>query len=952
MSDHPTRTVPPDGTANETRAFDEPDATAPALASSSERYDLHTPIARGGMGEVFAARDVALNREVAVKVLRADLRDRPAIAARFIEEARITGQLQHPNIPPIHDLGTLADGRPFIAMKLIKGRTLADLLARDRPDVPALLAIFEQVCQAVAFAHERAVIHRDLKPGNVMVGRFNEVQVMDWGLAKVMNEGGAPSTERPAPVEPVVPVSVIQTDRDGSSLTQAGSLLGTPAYMPPEQARGDVDRTDARSDVFALGAVLCELLTGAPPYSAPSSAEVQALALTAQLAPALARLSACGADAELVALAKRCLAPKPDERPANAGEVARAMTAYREGVAERLRASELGRARAEEKRKRARVQLALAGAVGLLLAAGGAFAWYSDRQAEQRKAEREKEEELQRAEREGAEVRLRDTVTTALNEAEAALRADDMPAADTALARAKERLGAGGPDDLRARFAELSKDREMVERQEFLLDEQRTGLRATFAAPSNYRTAYPDLFRAHGLDLVAGDPAELAARVNRSPIRAQLLSGLYVVLERSIQFGAPAPLCDLLRRVDDDPVRNAIRDAAVAHNTTRLRELVKQLEPVHLTPHFAFFVSMQSISRAERLRVLTTAWERYPGSFLLNDVLCEYYLFSVGPREKITPEDAAAAVAYARIQVALRPASPFAYEYLALSLGRAKRYDEAIAAFKRYAALRANPVGTNPRFEIGQLIEERSGRDAALEYYRAELAAAPNDAGALAALGRAHLLDRRYDDAFPLLLRAWERNRANSNVAYSVLECFRQKGDWDGALKFWREARNGSRGPFPDVTFADLLIQNRRYSEALQVCERMTVEFPEVPRGVGPWRQTTALAALCAATDEGIDPPARAERPALRRRAIDLLRNELAVLRSEFSLDRNRAVPLRRVNRLLTERRFHVVRDLLSLAALPPDEAKEWLEFWSNVCKFRDEIEIPVAPPPREINHS
>src|SRR5262249_23892449 len=160
----------------------------------------------------------------------------------------------------------LPDGRPFLAMKLIKGRTLAELL-KDRPD-PAdqrgrFVAVFEQVCQAVGYAHAHDVIHRDLKPSNVMVGAFGQVQVMDWGLAKGLPDGPRPDTGPPGG-ETTAAATAIDSDWDGGSVTRAGSVLGTPAYMPPEQAIGAVDQVDKRADVFGLGAILCQILTGRP----------------------------------------------------------------------------------------------------------------------------------------------------------------------------------------------------------------------------------------------------------------------------------------------------------------------------------------------------------------------------------------------------------------------------------------------------------------------------------------------------------------------------------------------------------------------------------------------------------------------------------------------------------------------------------------------------------------
>src|SRR6516162_10135913 len=162
-------------------------------------YEVEAVLGYGGMGVVYRATDGTLGREVAVKVLLDRFTRDSGSVRRFAEEARITAQLQHPGIPPVHELGTLPDGRPFLAMKLIKGQTLDALLAsRPEPSVERgrFVAVFEQLCQAVAYAHAHGVIHRDLKPGNVMVGSFGEVQVMDWGLAKVLASGGCQPLER------------------------------------------------------------------------------------------------------------------------------------------------------------------------------------------------------------------------------------------------------------------------------------------------------------------------------------------------------------------------------------------------------------------------------------------------------------------------------------------------------------------------------------------------------------------------------------------------------------------------------------------------------------------------------------------------------------------------------------------------------------------------------------
>ena len=176
-------TIPPSGDEDWTGQELPPHGLATA-----GRFRLSAEIARGGMGVVFSAIDPQFCREVAVKTLNERLGDRADATRRFDEEASITGQLQHPGIPAVFEAGRLDDGRPFLAMKLVKGRTLAELLEGGRPNRSDLIPAFEQVCQAVAYAHSRRVIHRDLKPANVMVGAFGEVQVMDWGLAKVLGE--------------------------------------------------------------------------------------------------------------------------------------------------------------------------------------------------------------------------------------------------------------------------------------------------------------------------------------------------------------------------------------------------------------------------------------------------------------------------------------------------------------------------------------------------------------------------------------------------------------------------------------------------------------------------------------------------------------------------------------------------------------------------------------------
>ena len=331
-------------------------------SSLPKRYRLQDKIGQGGMGVIHRAVDQELDREVAIKMLLDRYDRHSSVAQRFIDEARIMGQLQHPGIPAIHELGVLTDGRPFLAMKLVKGRTLAHLM-EERTDPlfqqAQFLAQFEQVCQAVGYAHSRHVIHRDLKPSNVMIGAFGEVQVMDWGLAKILKEPGAATEQMQEPKAAADPITMIKTARTPDSETQAGSILGTPSYMAPEQAAGELHKLDSRTDVFALGAMLCEILTGAPPYQGSEGDLIWMQAMRGQWLEAQQRLESCGANPELIALTKSCLEIDQAKRPQAAWQVAEVLARIRAQTEERARQAEMERVQAiikiEEGRKRRRV---------------------------------------------------------------------------------------------------------------------------------------------------------------------------------------------------------------------------------------------------------------------------------------------------------------------------------------------------------------------------------------------------------------------------------------------------------------------------------------------------------------------------------------------------------------------------------------------------------------------
>ncbi len=666
-----------------------PTSAAPPPVLAGGRYVVGAEIAGGGMGIVYAARDTHLDRDVAVKVLRPEQAGRPGAAERFAEEARIAARLQHPGVAPVHDLGTLADGRPFLAMKLIRGRTLADLL-HERPaaaaDLPRFLTVFEAICQAVGYAHSKGVIHRDLKPGNVMVGAFGEVQVMDWGLAKVLT--ASRERERPeaeddpnatAAHSPVSELPVTPADR-----TQAGSLLGTPAYMPPEQAAGQIDRIDRRADVFALGALLCELLTGNPPYAGNREA-VKAMAVIGHLQPAFDRLPGCGADPELVALCRGCLAVEPADRPTDGTAVAAAVAAHAAGVADRLRAAEVGRAaamaREAEQRKRRRVQLAWLASVAAAAGLVGIGLWERSNLLAARR-----QEEATRVATDQAAVR------GVLDTAEAALRADRLAEATTALTAATDRLAGAGTADLSDRLTVLTRDRDMVRVLDDITESRWTklGPQALFDHTEAVGR-YPGVFRGYGVD-VAGDPEVAASRVRAAVVSERLLAGLGEWF-----FMAPTTpgLATVLDRLDPDPQRVEIRAAVAAGDTDRLYKLLQAVDGGRLPPWFVAGLAQTPIGRTTGIiidflsGILDSSWHAHPTAYPVAVVLAAQPLAFIDEsdigRMITTINWTDSKIGWCRIAVALRPGSAAGHFFYGCALSEKGRWEEVVSQFEMSA---------------------------------------------------------------------------------------------------------------------------------------------------------------------------------------------------------------------------------------------------------------------------
>jgi len=283
---------------------------------SGTRYRIERRIAVGGMATVYLAYDEALNRNVALKILT--LPDSGTdLAPRMLREAKIVAQLEHPGIVPIHDVGTLTDGRVYYTMKFVQGQTLEQQVA-SHANLNDRLRIFLRICDAVAFAHSRGVLHRDLKPSNIMVGAFGESLVMDWGVAANMREKWTSDSSEPR-----------SSSKNPEPITQDGAVVGTPGYLSPEQASGVKGTIDYRSDIYGLGAVLYFVLTGRPPIPDQAVAVAIDRAIRGDFAPP--RSLSNGIPRRLEAICLKALALRPEDRYASVNALSKDVGLYLDG---------------------------------------------------------------------------------------------------------------------------------------------------------------------------------------------------------------------------------------------------------------------------------------------------------------------------------------------------------------------------------------------------------------------------------------------------------------------------------------------------------------------------------------------------------------------------------------------------------------------------------------------
>ena len=933
------------------RLVHEPDGTL--------RYRIDGEIARGGMGVILKGRDPDLGRDVAIKVLLEGHTHNGDMVRRFIEEAQIGGQLQHPGVVPIYELGTFADQRPFFSMKLVKGQTLAELLsARAGPahDVPRFLSIFAAIAQTMAYSHTRGVIHRDLKPSNVMVGSFGEVQVMDWGLAKVLPRGGIVDDAKAGKER--IQETVIATARSGSDtdLSHAGSVLGTPSYMAPEQARGETDRMDERADVFALGSILCEILTGAPAFTGRSSGEIIRKAAKGETADALSRMDRCGTEADLIALVKNCLAVEQEDRPHDAGLVADRITAYLSSVQERLRTTERERAvavaRAVEERKRRKLAIALAGTVLLLVAAtGGGWTWFaSDRAARAMAAARTLSEAVTEArlERDRAESGPADDPTHWIKAVDACRRAEPVlmegepdPAARARIRVAIEvvrRLAAQAEAHVEAARA----DRRMTER----LDELTLKIGEQLDRPW-FHQAIGDAFREYGIDIATLSPEKAGQLIAQRPNSVELVSSLDHWIFNQQELGDRAGVQRLLqvaRVADPDPWRSETREALAAKDLKTLRRVADAIDldavPYRSAWRLGFGLAIAG-DKPRAIKLLKDLQCRNPADHWINSDLA-MILLSLNDPPMID------VIRYASAAVAVRPKIPYAHGYLAEALAVSGRFDEAEADFRE--VFRINPGNAVSHNNFALLLRQHHRMDQAIAECAEAIRLDPAYAEAHCNLGSCLRREGRYAESLAEFRRGDELGS--------------RKPIWRHPSKLWvREAERlvALESHFPAVgrgeerprdtreylSFAEMSYNKKWFALAARLLAEAFDADPKLAENRRTqYRYNAACAASLAAAGKGKDVPADdAAKAKLRAQAKSWLKAELSDW-NRVSLivgPGNKELVARALVHWKKDADLAGIRDEQELAKLPEAERKEWQALWADVDALLTTVAKPTS---------
>jgi tetratricopeptide (TPR) repeat protein/tRNA A-37 threonylcarbamoyl transferase component Bud32 len=762
------------------------------------RYRILRPLAKGGLGEVFVAEDTELHRQVALKEIQAEHAHDVHRRGRFLQEAEITGGLEHPGVVPVYGLGQYADGRPFYAMRFVQGDNLKEAIDRfHRAEQPSrvpgerrlemrqLLGRFVDVCQAVAYAHSRGVLHRDLKPGNIMLGKYGETLVVDWGLAKTIGRPEGQGSADEATLRP--------SSGSGEAATQAGSAVGTPAYMSPEQAEGRLAELGPATDVYGLGATLYALLTGRAPFLGREPGEVLSKVRRGEMVPP--RRVKAEVPAGLEAICLRAMALRPKDRYASALELAaevehwladEPVAAYREPLAARL-----GRL---ARRHPAQVAAVAAAVLVALLAGGGAWLWAAERRAETERAvglslgkAELLREQAQKMPGDGpagaAEVLAVWKQALAAAEQAEAIGAAGLVEEETA-GRAAGLLAElrAGRDRAQQALSQARKDARLLA----ALEEARLAYSVWKGQSFDYpagAAAYAKAFAAYGLDVRGHKPTQIAQTLRRLP--ARMRETLAVALD-DWALCAPAQedrkrLRDVASAVDDDPWRRGFRRAS---DLATLKALAIQARRQSL-PAVSLDVLASALlwgtARAEAVALWRQAQQRYPADFWINfNLAAALWEPNRGSKQGLDE-----AIGYYRAAVARRPGNAVPHNNLGAALKAQGDVAGAIAEFKKAIAL--HPKFTVSHNNLGTALYTKGHIAGAIAEYKKAIALDPKDALAHTNLGIGMQDQGDVAGAITAYRKAIALDPRSTSAHYSLGTALEAQGHMAGAIAEYRK---------------------------------------------------------------------------------------------------------------------------------------------------------------------
>jgi eukaryotic-like serine/threonine-protein kinase len=688
----------PAGPYGSLRAWPQGDGSLPTVPG----YDVEEVLGRGGMGVVFRARHLRLNRPVALKMLLAGPYAGPRERERFRREAEAVARLRHPNVVQVHDVGD-ADGRPYFTMEYLEGGSLAQRLAGTPLPARQAAALLATLAGAVQAAHEQGVVHRDLKPANVLLTADGTPKVGDFGLARRL---------------------------DGeATLTRTGAAVGTPSYMAPEQAAGKATAVGAAVDIHALGAILYELLTGRPPFRTETEAETLRQVVGQDPVPPSRLNARVPRDLETICL--KCLHKEPCHRYATAGEAAQDLDRFLRGEAIAARPEgPVGRLARRVRRRPALSAALAAGTLFTVALVGGALWLISDRAAAAREVE---------AERAGTERAAADD----LREIAGWLKKSAWPEARAALERARGRLGGGGPAELRHRLEQGSRDLELAARLEAIrLDSAQTGVFVGFV-PAKPDDRYAEAFHRAGLGEVRDDPEVSADRVRRSDIRDALVAALdnwSGSVARTDDPRARHWALEVARRADQDPTgwRDRARDPNLRADQAALAEVIRTAPVADESVPLLLELSKKlSFGSKERLPFLKRVQQAHPGDFWAN--------MTLGDVLELREKKPAEAVRYYQAAVSIRPRTGLGYFKLGSALSSMGRPEEAVEQFRQAVAV--EPTSVFNQFWLADALVRLGRHDEAINHLQAAVRFIPNAVVLYLFLGAQLDARSRYADA-------------------------------------------------------------------------------------------------------------------------------------------------------------------------------------------------------------